>query len=162
MSEPAPPFHIRRGAPADLPGIVARWQELMALHAAVDASLFALAPHAPQTYAATVRGQMSDRDCLVLVAPSGDAIDAYLTAGLGLRAQVFAEREIGMIFDVAVRPERRGQGLGAALVAEAEAWFRRRGATFAQVDFAPANTAASGFWQAQGFVTLLAEAYRKL
>ncbi len=161
---PATPI-VRRAAPTDLPAIVRRWQELMEAHAALDADLYALAPHAAETYAATVRAQMSDRDRLVLVVagPAGTTeVDAYLTAGLGLRQPVFAEREVGMYFDVAVRPGARRHGLATALVEEAERWFRKRGVRWVQVDFSPKNALADAFWRNRGFDPLLSEAYRRL
>lgn len=165
---PAAPV-LRRAAPADLPAIVRRWRELIAVHAGLASdhapTLYALAPHAEQTYTATVRGQMSDRDCLVLVVETPGLttdVDAYLTAGLGLRQPVFAQREVGMFFDVAVRPEARRRGLATLLVDEAERWFARRGVQWTQVDFSPGNSLASGFWRRRGFEPVLAEAYRRL
>jgi ribosomal-protein-alanine N-acetyltransferase len=158
---PGAPLRIRRGLPADLPAIVRRWRELVAEHAAFAPDLYALAPHADATYAATVRGQMTDRESLVLVVEGVGDIDAYLTGGLGLRAPVYAVREIGMIFDLAVRPERRREGLGAALLAEAGRHFAARGVERLQVDFNPENGAARGFWTRNGFETLCVEAYRR-
>jgi len=161
---PAPAVRIRRATPADLPAIVRRWRELVAEHAALAPDLYALAPHANATYTATVRGQMADRDALVLVAvtPDGADLDGYLTAASGLRAPVFVVRDIGMIYDVAVRPERRRAGVGTALLAEAARHFAARGVERLQVDFNPGNLSARGFWTRNGFKVLCAEAYRRL
>lgn len=160
---PPPAVRIRRATPADLPAIVRRWRELVAEHADLAPDLYGLAPHADATYAATVRGQMADRDALVLVAtpPDGGEIDGYLTGGLGLRAPVYVVREIGMIFDLAVRPERRRAGVGAALLAEAGRIFAGRGVERLQVDYNPDNPSARGFWTRNGFETLCVEAYRR-
>ena len=155
--------------PADLPALVRRWRELMTVHAGLEARLagplYALAPHGEQTYAATLRGQMGDRDCLVLVIDRPDHpadLDAYLTAGLGLRQPVFEAREVGMFFDLAVRPEVRRRGLATALADEAERWFAARGVKWAQVDFSLGNHLASGFWRQRGFEPVVAQAYRRL
>jgi ribosomal protein S18 acetylase RimI-like enzyme len=160
---PASAVRIRRATPADLPAIVRRWRELVAEHVALAPDLYALAPHADATYAATVRGQMTDRDALVLVATPADdrEIDGYLTGGLGLRAPVYVVREIGMIYDLAVRPERRRAGIGAALLAEAGRVFAARGVERLQVDFNPENPSARDFWTRNGFEALCVEAYRR-
>lgn len=157
-----PPL-VRRAAPADLPALVERWRELMAAHAALHPALYALAPHAAETYAATLRRQLSERDTLVLAAEdAAGGIAGFLSGGIGLRSPIYAEREVGMIFDLAVRPDRRRQGVGQALLAEAEVWFRRRGVEWIQVDFAPGNALSRGFWTARGFEVLLSEGYRRV
>ncbi len=165
---PMAEVRIRRAAPTDLPAIVDRWRELMAVHTALHSALYALAPHAAETYAATVRRQMSDVSCVVLVAegaaaePGGRAatLDGYLTGGVGLRAPIYAHREVGMIFDVSVRPDCQRNGVGTALLATVDAWFTRKGLDFIQVDFAPGNALSEAFWRKNGFEVLLSEAYR--
>ena len=48
-------------------------------------------------------------------------------------------------------PERRGQGLGRTLWAEAEGWIRRAGGRTARLIVQHQNPAARRFWEAAGF-----------
>lgn len=153
---------IRPATVADLPDIVARWRELMAAHQALDPVLYATAHHADGTYRAFVRRHLDRPESVVLVAPEPGGLAGYLVGGIGHRAPMFRVREVAMIFDLAVRPERRRAGIGRALVEAALARFGSRGLTYAQVDFDPHNPQAAAFWRARGFTTLLCEAYRPL
>lgn len=157
-------FRVRRAGRADLPLIVERWLELMAAHQAIDPVLYATASHAEGTYRAFVRRHFDKPDSVVLVAtdPGDRQVLGYLVGGSGQRAPMFRIRQVGMIFDLAVRPDQRRRGVGRALVDVALAHFRQRGMGYAQVNFDPSNPSASGFWPAQGFDVLLCEAYRPL
>lgn len=158
---------VRTASTEDLPGIVTRWKELIATHALVDPVMYALAPHALETYAAYVRRRVEDRDSLVLVADPARGRahgepSAYLVAGLGERAAVFKVREVGMIFDLVVTESLRRTGLGRMLVHAAENWFRLKGMQWSQCDFAPDNPSSASFWPRMGYTVLLQEAYRRL
>lgn len=153
---------IRLATPADVPRIVRRWQELIALHQGLESELFVVADHAAGTYGRHVRRQIADRDAVVLVADEGGDLVGYLSGGLGHRAPVYAVREVGMVFDLVVRPDRRRSGLGEALYDAAAAWFRERGVSWMQASWSPRNPASSAFWRKMGFGTLLEEGYRRI
>lgn len=147
----------------DLPGILERWQELMALHQTFDPVLYALEPHAVGTYQAFIRRQMGARDAVVLVARTEHGeVAGYVVAGRGKRAPMFRIQQVGMIFDMAVKAELRRSGIGRALADEAGAFFTRIGLSYAQVNFSPNNPSAAAFWPKYGFETLLVEGYKLL
>ena len=152
-------IHVRPAHPDDLAAMVTRWTELVAAHAALSPALYALTEGAHATWRAMARRQMGDPDGLALVAVRKGEIEGYLLGGLGRRAPYYAVREVGMIFDLAVRPASRRAGIGAALAAAARAHFKARGVGWLQVNVSPDNPGAAGFWQTQGFKTLLTEAY---
>jgi ribosomal protein S18 acetylase RimI-like enzyme len=52
---------------------------------------------------------------------------------------------------VAIKAERRGQGLGSKLLAHAEAWLIARGATFLQVKTVAATSPSSSYAQTREF-----------
>ncbi|MDT8758654.1 GNAT family acetyltransferase [Sphingomonas psychrotolerans] len=56
----------------------------------------------------------------------------------------------GWVYYLAVSPERRGAGLGRALMAAAEDWLRARGAPKLQLMVREDNEAALGFYAALG------------
>ncbi|MCA9557074.1 MAG: GNAT family N-acetyltransferase [Myxococcales bacterium] len=159
----SPPVRVRTATAADLDAIVDRWRELIDAHAALEPVLYAVEAHAASSYRAFVRRQLDAHRGLVLVADRGDARGVgYLMGGVGRRAPVYTVREVGMVFDLAVRPDLRGQGVGSALVDVAVERFAGWGLDWVQVNFAPGNALAAPFWQARGFTTLLSEAYRPI
>lgn len=154
---------VRPARPGDLTDIVARWRDLMDAHETIDPVLYAIEPHAQNTYRAFVRRHMDKPGSVVLVAEGdGAGVAGYLVGGAGQRAPMFQVRQVGMIFDLVVDPKKRRQGIGEALVEAAVARFKRHGLTYVQVNFDPQNASAAGFWPSQGFNTLLCEAYRPL
>jgi GNAT superfamily N-acetyltransferase len=52
--------------------------------------------------------------------------------------------------DLAVDPERRSQGVGAALLAAAREWARRAGATHLELDSGLARADAHRFYEREG------------
>lgn len=147
--------------PADIPAIVRRWRDLMRAHTRLDPALYELTPGAAETYAAFVRRRMGDRQTAVFVAPQGDDdIAGYILGGVGHRAPIFAVQQVGMIFDLVVRPDLRRAGVGRALVGALREWFARHEIEYLQVNYSPDNPDASAFWTRLGFRPLLIEAYR--
>ena len=142
--------------------MVTRWTELVGAHAQLAPDLYALHAGAQATWRAMARRQMGDPDGLALVAIRRGEVEGYLLGGLGRRAPFYAVREVGMVFDLAVRPDARRGGTGSALLQAARAHFKERGVRWLQVNFSPGNPSAAGFWTAQGFQTLLTEAYQRL
>lgn len=58
----------------------------------------------------------------------------------------------GWVYYLAVAPDRRGQGIGRALMAAAEGWLRAHGAPKVQVMVRGENAGALGFYAAIGLV----------
>lgn len=163
MSRLVRPVAVRAARPADLPAIVRRWRDLMQAHQVIDPVLYGVEDHAEGTYGAFVRRHLDKAGSVVLVAEAGgEGLAGYLVGGVGQRAPMFTVRQVGMIFDLVVDPQRRRRGVGKALVATALARFRSHGLGYVQVNFDPQNASAAGFWPSQGFRVLLCEAYRPL
>jgi GNAT superfamily N-acetyltransferase len=84
----------------------------------------------------------------VLVAEDGGAGIAFCTAYLEFNSVRFGRR--CWVEDFAVDPERRSQGVGAALLAAAIEWARRAGATHLELDSGLARTEAHRFYEREG------------
>lgn len=78
----------------------------------------------------------------VLVARAAGAIAGSVMAGF--------DGHRGWVYYLAVAPEKRGCGLGRALMAAAEAWLKARGAPKIQLMVREDNGAAIGFYEALG------------
>lgn len=84
----------------------------------------------------------------VLVADGGDGIVGFCTAYLDILSVRFGLR--CWVEDLAVDPERRSLGIGAALLAAAREWAAERGASHLELDSAPARTDAHRFYEREG------------
>ena len=78
----------------------------------------------------------------VLVRREGDALVASVMVG--------DDGHRGWVYYLAVAPARRRAGLGRAMMAEAEAWLRSRGAPKLQLMVREDNEEALGFYEALG------------
>jgi GNAT superfamily N-acetyltransferase len=84
----------------------------------------------------------------VLVAEDDRALIAFCTAYLELNSVRFGQR--CWVEDFAVDPERRSQGVGAALLRAAREWAREAGATHLELDSGLARTDAHRFYEREG------------
>lgn len=85
------------------------------------------------------------QDSAVLVAESGGRLVGVCTAYLDLHSVRFGPR--CWVEDLAVDPDSRSQGIGAALLDEARGWARAAGATHLELDTAEARTDAQRFYE---------------
>lgn len=85
----------------------------------------------------------------IWVAESGDTLTGYLI--VVLVASVEHQGIMGEIDEFFVLPELRSQGLGARLLAAAEAALTRRGCVRLQLQLALGNAAARGFYRRRGY-----------
>lgn len=83
----------------------------------------------------------------VLVALDGDRIIGFCTAYLDLESVRFGRR--CWVEDLAVDPERRSRGVGAALLDAARQWAWESGATHLELDTADAREDAQRFYDRQ-------------
>ena len=79
----------------------------------------------------------------ILLARDGDAAVGSVMVGF--------DGHRGWVYYLASAPERRGQGLGRALMQAAEAWLKQRGCPKIQLMVRTDNIAATGFYAAIGY-----------
>jgi GNAT superfamily N-acetyltransferase len=84
----------------------------------------------------------------VLVGEDDGALIAFCTAYLELNSVRFGQR--CWVEDLAVDPERRSEGVGAALLKAAREWARKAGATHLELDSGLARTDAHRFYEREG------------
>ena len=61
-------------------------------------------------------------------------------------------RDVALLWDIRVRPDARGRGVGAALIASAERWSATNGAQWLEVETQNVNVPACRFYERMGFV----------
>ena len=88
-------------------------------------------------------------DGATFVAIIDDQIVGYITIFVRTQASFFKVKRIGAISGLMVRQDRRRQGIGSKLLAEARAFCQERGIEYYTVYTAMANEPAIGFYQRQ-------------
>jgi GNAT superfamily N-acetyltransferase len=92
---------------------------------------------------------IDSHDAAILVATGEDgAIIGFASGYLDIHSVRFGYR--CWVEDLAVDPDRRSQGVGAALIDAMRGWARERGATHLELDSADARTDAHRFYVREG------------
>ena len=79
--------------------------------------------------------------------PVGGAVVAFDTPGVRM---LDGRRDLAVLWDLRVAPERRGRGLGRRLFAAAERWAEARGCGWLKVETQSVNVGACRFYARQG------------
>lgn len=94
-----------------------------------------------------VRAFMTDgRKCYVL---GGDGPDGF--AQVSFNPSIWADEPVGLIEELYVVPERRGEGIGRAMMEFILDFARKRNAAGMEVNTGEDDTAARGLYEAFGF-----------
>jgi GNAT superfamily N-acetyltransferase len=99
----------------------------------------------PERAARALAAAITSPESVILVAEDGADLIGLCSAYLELDSVRFGQR--CWVEDLAVDPERRSQGVGAALLDAAEDWARRHGATHLELDSGLARTDAHRFYE---------------
>ena len=127
----ANPVLIRRATQDDVDGVL---------------RLERMIPTAPHWPAAAYLGAVAEPERRLLIAERGRAL-------LGFAAASMAGDE-GELETIAVREDTRGQGLGAALVAQLLLWFSGRGGRIMRLEVRAGSVAAQRLYGRLGFVVV--------
>ena len=124
-------MQIRPCSEHDRPGVIALWERVFPDDP----------PHnAP---AKVFDAKLAMRDDMLFVATDAGAVIGTAMAGY--------DGHRGWLYTVAVSPDRRRRGIGAALVRHAVDALRAAGCTKVNLQIRATNTAVRGFYEALGF-----------
>jgi ribosomal protein S18 acetylase RimI-like enzyme len=79
--------------------------------------------------------------------PIGGAAIARNTDGVNM---LEGQSDLAVLWDIRVRPEQRGQGIGAALLRQAAEWACQRGCRMLKIETQNVNAPACRFYASQG------------
>lgn len=141
---------IREATPADLPGLVELWIEFMDFHADMR-TRFVRSPDAAERWAAYIGPKLVEENVCALVAEDQGGLVGYLVGLVVEYPPIVVERRFGFVQEIAVTASRRREGIGRALYARAEAWFRARGLPHVEIRLDSDNALSRAFWTSQGY-----------
>jgi ribosomal protein S18 acetylase RimI-like enzyme len=151
-------MQVRSARAEDLPAVARLAAELVRLHHRLDPPRFMLVEPIEDGYRWFLGRELEREGALVLVAEDDDArIIGYAYATLEPRNWNDLLDACGKLNDVYVDPSVRRRGAGRALVTEALAALRARGAPRVVLLSAWQNPAAHGFFEALGFRRTMVE-----
>lgn len=127
------PVVMRRATRDDEAQAVALWERAGLTRPWVDASRD------------FVRGVECEQSDILLAVDGGLVIGTTLVADDGHR---------GWLYSVAVEPDYRGAGIGAALIRAAEAWLAHRGQTQVRLLVRAENLGVMGFYERLGYADI--------
>jgi ribosomal protein S18 acetylase RimI-like enzyme len=143
---------IRRATPADLALIGRLGALLVKEHYDFDPQRFLAArPGTPEGYASFISTQLEDPDVAVLVAEDNGDVIGYTFAAVEGYDYMALRGPAGVLHDVIVDPEHRGQGVGRLLLDAALEFFRSRGVPRVVLSTAARNEAAQRLFKSIGF-----------
>lgn len=153
------PVLVRRAEPGDAAVVTALNAHVQRLH--VDAEPERFTPHDPVAVQEFFADRLSDAGLLWLAEVGGRPV-GYLYAELVLRPAGPFTAAVGAVHvhHLAVLPEARRHGAGAALLAAADAHARAHGVEELLLESWVFNEAAHAFFRRQGFVPFLVRSRR--
>ncbi|MHC4608015.1 MAG: GNAT family N-acetyltransferase [Planctomycetota bacterium] len=153
---------VRPAASPDVPRIVALWREMWDLHAKLDPPRYVATPAAEQVIDGWVRDSVREDRSVVLVAEDGGEIAGYLLGMILENPPVVPHQFFGYVSELAVAERKRGAGVGRALLAAAEEWFRAQGLSLVELSVSERNEDAVRFWKREGFSDYLLRLRKEL
>ena len=140
---------VRLARPSDVAPAAELWLALHREHQALDAR-YRLAGDAGQRWAADFREWTRSRTSAVWLGLDGGRPVGLATAHLVQTPPTFEPVVLAHVDDLYVTPDRRGRGLGAALLDAVRQWARDGGATEVRAGVLAANPGGRRFWAREG------------
>jgi ribosomal protein S18 acetylase RimI-like enzyme len=142
---------IRQATADDVPAIVPLWQEMMTVHASLDAKRFRPAADGAECWSEALAGWLRDENFCALVANAGDRTVGYIAAWLHQPPPIFQPDIYGFVSDICVAADWQQRGIGRRLFETLKEWLREKDASHIELRVAVKNPVSQAFWRNLGF-----------
>jgi len=157
----SPAVTLRRAVPGDRAALGRLGAILVAVHHAYDPDRFiAPGPETARGYGDFLVSQLATPEAVILVAESAGEVLGYVYAALEGDDWIILRGPAGVIYDIAVDPERRSDGVGRALLERVIEVLRERGAPQVVLSAAANNAGAQALFARLGFRPTMVEMTR--
>ncbi len=154
-------LNIRKAKEDDLDEIVNMWYSLASTHQDMMRG-YELAEDCREKWRRFVKDGLKKAGMCTFVAEKQRKIVGFLNVVIRERMSIFEDTHVGMILDVFVKEERRGEGVGTQLTNRAEKWIKEKGVNIAVLTVSPENERAEKFWEEAGYETYLLKKRKKI
>ncbi len=145
---------IRQAAEADLDAVLDLWEDLIALHTALDERFWRKAPDGRAIMGDWLRQGLSQDDRVLLVAEVDGRVVGFAHATFTNTSPPMVDRRVGLITDVVVSASHRRRGIGRRLMEAGIQRLRDLDAEEIRLSVAPANEPALALYRGLGFEVL--------
>ncbi len=152
---------IRKAKKDDLDEIVRMWYSLASTHQEMMRG-YELAEDCREKWRNFIEDGLEKEGMCTFVAEKENNLVGFLNVVIRERMGIFEDIYVGMILDVFVKEEKRGEGVGTRLTKEAERWIKNKGVKIAVLTVSPENERAVEFWEEAGYETYLLKKRKKL
>ena len=154
---------VRRAAGADVASLGRLGALLVQEHYDFDRRRFLPASSGtPQHYGAFLGSQLDDPNAIVLVAEHDGKVIGYVFGAVEGYDYLSLRGPAGVVHDVIVDPQHRGNGVGRLLLTEILAVFKSRNAPRVVLSTAEHNSGAQRLFERMGFRRTMIEMTREL
>lgn len=154
---------IRPATPVDMAAIGHLGALLVRVHHDFDPQRFlAATPRTEQAYSSFVGGQLKAPDVVILVAARDSGVLGYTYASIEGTDYLTLRGPAGLLHDLVVDPNHRGQGIGRMLLEATLAALKERGAPRTMLSTTSRNAAAQRLFEQAGFRPTMIEMTREL
>ncbi len=147
--------HVRHATRRDLDEVVRIGMQSVYYHAGLESTLEVARGEARKMRRRFEQALNEPAYSTILIAESAQVLGFYSLYIQDVNdtwsPPLFAAGRYGLIAEVAVEEKFRGQGIGRAIFAEAEKWFRARAVNSYWLIYLPHNPLSSKFWPSLGF-----------
>ncbi|HUQ98139.1 MAG TPA: GNAT family N-acetyltransferase [Gemmatimonadaceae bacterium] len=156
-------IHIRRATPADVVAIGRLGALLVRAHHEFDPKRFIPArPGTAHGYGSFLGSQLDDPDIIVLAAERDGEVIGYTYAGMEGVDYMSLRGPAGVLYDIVVDPDHRGDGVGRMLLDATLDLLRAKGAPRVVLSTADQNEPAQRLFDHAGFRRTMIEMTREL
>ncbi len=124
------------------------WFELVTFHREISDMMPIPAEDGAERYAARIRWSVDDNHVQTFVAEDEGRLVGYVFGTVvDLLPETFKDERAGILGDIYVSTDKRGTGVGTALVQAMKDWFKLRGVSHYELHVAAMNEQGIRFWE---------------
>jgi ribosomal protein S18 acetylase RimI-like enzyme len=154
---------IRKAASGDVPAIGRLAALLVRAHHDFDPQRFIEAtPRTAERYGSFLGSQLEEPSVVILVADRAGEVIGYTYAGVEGNDYMSLRGPAGVMYDIVVDPDHRGQGVGRMLLDATMDALKDQGAPRVVLSTAERNTVAQHLFERAGFRRTMIEMTREL
>jgi len=152
-------FTIRRATPPDLDALFRLWQERADYYLRFESRL----PKSDQSgtvWREAMAGCLGRDDARVLVADRAGELIGYMVGWVWNQPPFF--EQLGMISEMSVDGHCKQGGVGSALLADLQTWFKERSVIAVEIRVPQQHPIEQAFWRAVGAQPFIDHLYLKM